>query len=265
MKSKVLSGTWAAVVALAAAAIAREIVRGDPDPDVLTIIEVALIWIAGVAALYVTLELSGGERHADGEREPIGPQTPAAIADRDAQLDSDIVARIAPYGVRGHVGRRDDSVSGCLRRLSADIAALKRRYAPAPSDPIFAAAQSEINQALRALNQEKHMAEQFLTNKQVAQIAFEAAGAASAPFMQDHPHYVFPSERVSAGVDQVLLEHGIDVALLEGYGSVIKARERRAERAMERAAAAREFGDPAPLKLDDETDPSAPADAGEPA
>jgi hypothetical protein len=39
-------------------------------------------------------------------------------------------------------------------------------------------------------------------------LTFEAAGAATAPLMRDHPDYVFPSEEVSEGVRNVLHRHG---------------------------------------------------------
>lgn len=45
--------------------------------------------------------------------------------------------------------------------------------------------------------------------EEVAEIAFVAAGAATAPLMADHPDYVFPSERCTAGVNLVLAERGI--------------------------------------------------------
>lgn len=47
------------------------------------------------------------------------------------------------------------------------------------------------------------------TAKEVVEIAFQAAGAGTAPLMMDHPDYVFPSERVSAGVRNVLEDFGI--------------------------------------------------------
>lgn len=45
--------------------------------------------------------------------------------------------------------------------------------------------------------------------EEVAEIAYVAAGAATAPLMHDHPDYVFPSERVAEGVNIVLAERGI--------------------------------------------------------
>ena len=56
-----------------------------------------------------------------------------------------------------------------------------------------------------------------LTQEQVAEVAFMAAGAASVPFMEDYPDYVMPTERICEGVDRVLLDHGVDVANLHGY------------------------------------------------
>jgi hypothetical protein len=40
-------------------------------------------------------------------------------------------------------------------------------------------------------------------------IVFECAGAATGPLLQDHPDYVFPSERVSEAVVNCLATHGI--------------------------------------------------------
>lgn len=45
--------------------------------------------------------------------------------------------------------------------------------------------------------------------EEVVKIAFECGGAATAPLMQDHPTYVFPSERVKEAVDRCLLSHGL--------------------------------------------------------
>jgi hypothetical protein len=39
-------------------------------------------------------------------------------------------------------------------------------------------------------------------------LVFECAGAATAPLLQDHPDYVFPSERVEESVSHALAEHG---------------------------------------------------------
>lgn len=41
------------------------------------------------------------------------------------------------------------------------------------------------------------------------ELVFVAAGAATAPLLQDHPTYEFPSERVSEGVEHVLDEWGL--------------------------------------------------------
>lgn len=252
MNKKLLLPYIAAGITIAfAALVVRDAVQGDVVNAHGGVLLILLVVVSSILLLLP---------EPRGDDEPIGPQTPAAIADRDAQLD--VVARIAPYGRQDRVvgdlassvpaARRDDSVGGCLRRLSKDIDRLKQIHAagpltnPLPVEHVLAAVQSEINQALRVEARRTMMAEQFLTNKQVAQIAFEAAGAATAPLLQDHPHYVFPSERVSAGVDRVLLEHGIDVTHLEGYGSAAKARE-RAEKPAEDA---REFGEPAILSMD---------------
>jgi hypothetical protein len=47
------------------------------------------------------------------------------------------------------------------------------------------------------------------TDAFIRRIAYEAAGAASVPFMQDHPDYVMPSERIEDGVRAVLASYGI--------------------------------------------------------
>lgn len=57
-----------------------------------------------------------------------------------------------------------------------------------------------------------------LTHAEAAGLAFESAGAASVPFMQDHPDYVMPTERISVGVAEVLLERGVDISTIPGYG-----------------------------------------------
>jgi hypothetical protein len=41
------------------------------------------------------------------------------------------------------------------------------------------------------------------------EVIYQAAGAATLPFMQDHPDYVFPSERVTEGIEAVLKDFGI--------------------------------------------------------
>lgn len=43
-----------------------------------------------------------------------------------------------------------------------------------------------------------------LTVEEVREIAYQAAGAATAPFMRDHPHYVMPVEQVREAVEAVL-------------------------------------------------------------
>lgn len=45
--------------------------------------------------------------------------------------------------------------------------------------------------------------------EEVAEIAHVAAGAASTPFMRDHPTYVMPSEEIVELVGAVLAERGI--------------------------------------------------------
>lgn len=56
--------------------------------------------------------------------------------------------------------------------------------------------------------------------RELAGLAFQCAGAATAPLMRDHPDYIFPSERVAAKVADVLRRHGIEVNDLPGYGPI---------------------------------------------
>lgn len=58
---------------------------------------------------------------------------------------------------------------------------------------------------------------QLVTRETLAGIAFEAAGAGTAPLMADHPDYVFPAEQVADRVRGVLAMRGIDVTELHGY------------------------------------------------
>jgi len=46
-----------------------------------------------------------------------------------------------------------------------------------------------------------------LTAEDLWGLVYECAGAASAPFMRDHPH-VMPSEEIIEGVNRVMAEHG---------------------------------------------------------
>jgi hypothetical protein len=41
------------------------------------------------------------------------------------------------------------------------------------------------------------------------EIIYQAAGAATQPLMQDHPHYVFPAERVHDAIEEVCIQFGI--------------------------------------------------------
>lgn len=45
--------------------------------------------------------------------------------------------------------------------------------------------------------------------EKLREIIFQAAGAATLPLLQDHPDYVFPSERVSEAVEQICESFGI--------------------------------------------------------
>lgn len=46
----------------------------------------------------------------------------------------------------------------------------------------------------------------LLSDEQISQLAYTAGGAATAPLMQDHPDYVFPDQRVAAGVEAVIAD-----------------------------------------------------------
>jgi hypothetical protein len=48
------------------------------------------------------------------------------------------------------------------------------------------------------------------TKEEVIEIAYQAAGAGTAPFMKELPDYVMPTEDVSAGVRSVLKSFGIE-------------------------------------------------------
>lgn len=45
--------------------------------------------------------------------------------------------------------------------------------------------------------------------EKLREIIFQAAGAATRPLLEDHPYYVFPSERVSEAVEHVCESFGI--------------------------------------------------------
>lgn len=61
-----------------------------------------------------------------------------------------------------------------------------------------------------------------LSYEEVCGLAFSAAGAASVPFMRDHPHYVMPTEEISEGVAKVLADRGIDLQRIHGYGQALR-------------------------------------------
>ena len=41
------------------------------------------------------------------------------------------------------------------------------------------------------------------------EIIYQCAGAATRPLLEDHPNYIFPSERVSAAIDECAATFGI--------------------------------------------------------
>lgn len=46
-------------------------------------------------------------------------------------------------------------------------------------------------------------------SEKLREIIFQAAGAATAPLLEDHPSYVFPTERVTEGIERVCSEFGL--------------------------------------------------------
>lgn len=63
-----------------------------------------------------------------------------------------------------------------------------------------------------ACEKRKHPVYFTLDHETITGIAYEVAGAVSVPFMQAHPHFVFPSEEVREGVLAVLRNYGIEPA-----------------------------------------------------
>lgn len=45
--------------------------------------------------------------------------------------------------------------------------------------------------------------------EKLREIVFQAAGAATRPMLEDHPFYVFPSERVAEAVEEICSQFGI--------------------------------------------------------
>lgn len=52
-------------------------------------------------------------------------------------------------------------------------------------------------------------AERRYSADEVRAIAYQTAGAATVPLLEDHPNYVFPSERVKEQVESMLGHHGL--------------------------------------------------------
>lgn len=62
------------------------------------------------------------------------------------------------------------------------------------------------------------MTQVTMSEEELLELVFTAAGAATAPLMADHPGYVFPSEQVSGAVVRVIEEKtDITVSDVEGY------------------------------------------------
>lgn len=51
--------------------------------------------------------------------------------------------------------------------------------------------------------------------EKLREIIYQSAGAATRPFMEDHPDYIFPTERVKEAIEEVLITFGI--SKVEGY------------------------------------------------
>lgn len=52
--------------------------------------------------------------------------------------------------------------------------------------------------------------------EKLREIIFQASGAATRPLLEDHPDYVFPSERVSEAVEYVCDQFGLGKELVNG-------------------------------------------------
>lgn len=55
------------------------------------------------------------------------------------------------------------------------------------------------------------------TVEQICALVYSACGAATVPFMRDHPDYVMPSEEIRELVEPILVEAGIDPTRVRGY------------------------------------------------
>jgi hypothetical protein len=55
------------------------------------------------------------------------------------------------------------------------------------------------------------------------ELAFQSAGAASVPFMMDHPDYVMPTEQITEGVNKVLEDFGIPTGDDEDDGEPVSS------------------------------------------
>lgn len=77
-----------------------------------------------------------------------------------------------------------------------------------------------------------------LTEADLCELVFTAAGAATGPLMRDNPEYVFPSERVAEAVTLVIEEHTpVKVADVPGYAGAARqsrmlTREQEGEEAL---------------------------------
>lgn len=45
--------------------------------------------------------------------------------------------------------------------------------------------------------------------EKIREIIFQAAGAATRPLLEDHPNYIFPSDRVAEAVEEICSQFGI--------------------------------------------------------
>lgn len=65
------------------------------------------------------------------------------------------------------------------------------------------------NALMSGYDRGRHVEQQRDISEKLREIVYQAAGAATRPLLEDHPNYVFPSERVSEAVGYVCQQFGI--------------------------------------------------------
>jgi hypothetical protein len=93
-----------------------------------------------------------------------------------------------------------------ISQLAADEEAGVYRGAHDPED-LDLDYESSIDQERR-----EHPVYIMMDVERFTTFAFTVAGAATGPLLQDNPNYVFPSERVSERVREVMREFGVEPA-----------------------------------------------------